>query len=103
MPGFFRIKVSHIHEKRRAVSFQPFLVGSHDLVTPQAVFQHGIILAHETLAPGIKLLSAHVVDAVHARRAPSLGQHGGHVGNVHIQHARPGFQRQYDLTAGDIG
>ena len=100
MPRVFRCKMGHIHEERGAVALQRFLKGPHDLVAAQAVFQHGIILAHETFAPGVQLMPAHVVDAVHARRAPALGQHGGHVGNVEIQYGRPRLQRQHNLTAG---
>ena len=103
VPRVFRRKMGHVHEERRPVSLQHFLKGSHDLVAAQTVFQHGIILAHKALASGVQFMSAHVVDAVHAGRAPAFGQHGGHVGNVEIQHGCPGLQRQHNLAAGHEG
>ncbi len=99
MMNVFFIQMPHIHIERRTVPFQLFLLRTHDLVAAFAVFPHGVVFAHETVAESIQFMSPHIVDTVHSRSAPAFRKHGGTPGNIRIDNRRSDFISQRKITA----
>ena len=95
-------EVGHIHIERRTVALDLFLPRAHDLIAALAVFAHRVILEHEPFAERVDFLAAHVVDAVHAGRAPTLGDERRAAADVDIDQRRADLHGQDEIAAGVV-
>ena len=95
-------EVGHIHIERRTVALDLFLPRAHDLIAALAVFAHRVILEHEPFAERVDFLAAHVVDAVHAGRAPTLGDERRAAADVDIDQRRTDLHGQDEIAAGVV-